>query len=764
MVDSALSEVVFLLLFQVDCSTVITEEDKTFARLEHYRCHQQAHNVWTKHIRSSSLGIHGSPEDGGKRKRGRPPKYPRFDIPVVPKVEAVEGAEGPQGEKQVGVVSGSLPVSGIRVLEANECPDNKCVYFMKRHFHCTRPRCHHASDREDVLQLHAKDFHNFINILPGFEFFDRDVNCRRPHCHNNRSNRHFHCVRPKCDYSFVRYSTMSQHNRKHELLEDQAAQAKTTAVILSDNKPIPSNKLPIPRNPKQTVPNALPVQQVSILPNDLLAKTVVKAAGTYFPISSLHQQGGAVMVTLPQGMIQVPGIAHMSSSPSSTVAAVSSTAGFSAAHAVAGEMSAGAVTGGVPLTVLLQQKASVPQMSWSGMQMKMHHSTAQNCGRPFCKLKKREHFHCFECNQAFSEPGRLRNHMAKHGIKIEENGQMVCSAVPVSSSNSSDYDTEKESDPVLDDVVEGEEDNDSEINASSSLTLNPNTFSDIIARGDKAIQDAKNSVATSSAAAGGLQLPPLDDDSLMSEPHDLSSSTSLALMSSSNVSLVESGNESVGGGALDLNNSGSRKSGRKRSVPNNDDFVDSGSIVLKQRRVSSPRGGKDDFVPEGYIRFRFSENCKYPKCAYRENLTHYHCDRVHCGYSFSDRSRMVQHSLRHERYDTIMGDEFRQYKAIVGCDFIGCDLSQVSTHFHCLRCPFVCLDTNKVLAHRKHHVKMANILALGFSKFTVKEDCGVETCNHSKKQSHYHCMEPVCAYVALTPSQMAPHRAKHLVS
>lgn len=32
---------------------------------------------------------------------------------------------------------------------------------------------------------------------------------------SNRVNRHFHCVRPGCGYSFVRYSTMAIHEQKH---------------------------------------------------------------------------------------------------------------------------------------------------------------------------------------------------------------------------------------------------------------------------------------------------------------------------------------------------------------------------------------------------------------------------------------------------------------------------------------------------------------------------------------------------------------------
>lgn len=38
----------------------------------------------------------------------------------------------------------------------------------------------------------------------------------------------------------------------------------------------------------------------------------------------------------------------------------------------------------------------------------------QSCSRPFCKLKRKNHYHCNACNQASSELDRLVAHIAKH--------------------------------------------------------------------------------------------------------------------------------------------------------------------------------------------------------------------------------------------------------------------------------------------------------------------------------------------------------------
>ncbi|KAH7955762.1 hypothetical protein HPB52_003809 [Rhipicephalus sanguineus] len=99
--------------------------------------------------------------------------------------------------------------------ENSVCPDSLCAFLGQRHFHCVQARCHYVTDREDILVLHSKDFHDNIDIIEGFVFYDRSVDCRLPGCHSNKVNRHFHCTRPNCNYSFVRYSTMSLHEQKH---------------------------------------------------------------------------------------------------------------------------------------------------------------------------------------------------------------------------------------------------------------------------------------------------------------------------------------------------------------------------------------------------------------------------------------------------------------------------------------------------------------------------------------------------------------------
>lgn len=68
--------------------------------------------------------------------------------------------------------------------EGVPCPDALCPFNTRsQHFHCNQPRCFYVTDREDILIMHSKDFHDNIDIMEGFRFFDRTVDCRMPSCH-----------------------------------------------------------------------------------------------------------------------------------------------------------------------------------------------------------------------------------------------------------------------------------------------------------------------------------------------------------------------------------------------------------------------------------------------------------------------------------------------------------------------------------------------------------------------------------------------------
>lgn len=81
---------------------------------------------------------------------------------------------------------------------------------------------------------------------------------------------------------------------------------------------------------------------------------------------------------------------------------------------------------------------------------------------------------------------------------------------------------------------------------------------------------------------------------------------------------------------------------------------------------------KDEPIPQGYLKFRFNEDCQFTNCGYRNHQSHFHCCRTDCYYSFCDKTRFVQHTARHERLDKLMGDDFRQFRANMQCGYTEC--------------------------------------------------------------------------------------------
>ena len=696
------------------------------------------------------------------RRRGRPPKYPKIDLLKVPKVVA---SEEEIKESQVPLKEGEIPskmkvINGFRIFRADDpCPDAECSYVGKTHFHCARPRCYTITDRMDVMNLHAKDFHSFVKILDGFEFYDRNVSCRRINCPNNQINRHFHCTRPRCDYSFIRHSTMPQHEKKHQ----SEGEVPIQPVIKQDSPVSTKNFVPI-------VPASSNVNMSSppLTP-------VIKTAGTFIPVSPGSQlptiplgamvtsNGQPVATSLPPGTVIMP---HMGADlsklavPQASVPLSISTVQALPANVMTPQLMAGLptpilTTGGivpqatlavgasqnpsVPLTVLLQRGINqIPQPSWSDLRAKMHYAITQNCGRPFCKLKKKDHYHCYDCNQAFSDPARLRSHIGKHGLKFKrpEHGSKLSSPTPIAPKHqadvnqASDADMDPDEAKCLADAKEYagvESDENEEIGSNSSLNLNPSTFS-------KMISKAQEENKFSSDNEG-----PADVQEVKQEVAD----------DGENIDMKDTSNWS----------------GRKIMKPKHNDFIDSNTVpfnMVKPKKLSSPRTNtKDDSIPAGYSRWRFNDDCQYIKCAYRQSVTHFHCVRSDCGYGFSDRSRLVQHTLRHERIDSITGGELQQFRINQDCGRAGCEFNLKMSHFHCHRCAYCCTDSSKVLTHRKYHAKLDSINSQGFQKYSVSDDCHVSVCPYVGKQNHFHCLVEECRTPVLGPAQMQSHKLKH---
>ncbi|XP_017060165.1 uncharacterized protein LOC108100663 isoform X2 [Drosophila ficusphila] len=191
---------------------------------------------------------------------------------------------------------------------------------------------------------------------------------------------------------------------------------------------------------------------------------------------------------------------------------------------------------------------------------------------------------------------------------------------------------------------------------------------------------------------------------------------------------------------------------------------------------------RDHDIPSGYLKFRFNEDCGFERCGYRNHQSHFHCNRRDCHYSFCDKTRFVQHTARHERMDTLMGDDFRQFRANMQCGVASCSYassaggggtdshhpnrldpteagaasSRKTSHFHCRKCDYVCTDSNKVVAHRRLHLRQDYVRSAGFRKVGGNEPCDSAGCSYALRHTHYHCV--TCDGGVLSRAQLAGHK------
>ena len=249
-----------------NCREVILSTDKPFRRLQHYKIHEYSRQLnlsCSSHALSSDVTLtHLTNIDAMfRRKRGRPPKNRVIEIwsggdPTththdspqaiftsfkLPKPQTPSLTPNPMTEEREGSVSPSNSLGepeGFSTYNPDGCPDPACALRSTRHHHCSQLRCHFSTDRPDQLLMHSKDFHDNVDIPPGFAFFDKMVDCRLVGCHSNRVNRHFHCTRPNCGYSFVRYSTMAMHEKQHSSSHDEQAECSSNQECQTQIQPM----------------------------------------------------------------------------------------------------------------------------------------------------------------------------------------------------------------------------------------------------------------------------------------------------------------------------------------------------------------------------------------------------------------------------------------------------------------------------------------------------------------------------------------------
>ncbi|XP_014665479.1 PREDICTED: LOW QUALITY PROTEIN: zinc finger protein castor homolog 1-like, partial [Priapulus caudatus] len=711
----------------------------------------------------------------GRRKRGRPPKNHILDAgapyavqtPVITAAPASAAAASPPGgagiprvtlvkqEDGYSIVNGEGAAAaagagrrgGFDAYETGEaCPDDRCPCRGRRHFHCRQPRCHYVTDRDDLLLLHSKDFHDNIEILDGFAFYDRSVDCRMRRCESNRTNRHFHCTRPGCAYSFVRYSTMAVHDRRHRDDPGPTPPQKKIKLTVHDPTSLQTKTTVILSSPPRD-------SQAFLNPSQHLAeKNTVKEQQLFYPAELC----GRPFCKLRKREHYHCGACGQAFSGLERLRP----------HLARHEVDGGRLAAALALPPGDHEGAPPPDAATSDSPMDLSNddTTQEKLTEGATDSRGSSPGGATEASSSSPALPAYQPVILTHILNGYRQGAPPPPGQPPSS-NSDSGDSKSESSSSETDDGDGED-------PQPPPPRLPPHFFQVLPPG--LIPVPFTMPLAFGGASAGLSVPqvlPFAGHHHRTAPPSFAPAATLApqfatstTMSPQLCASAWQPRSTDPAAKTDIGKllppppaaAAAAAAAAVAAETNNNGKADDAAAKVAVRTS----GGKDDFMPEGYTRFRYSEDCSYMRCSYRNQLTHFHCSRADCGYSFCDRARIVQHTARHERLDTLMGNEFKQFRQNMECGREGCEDASKSSHFHCGKCEFTCTDTSKVVAHRRQHAKLDNIAAAGFEKINAITDCAHDGCNYKMKQTHYHCLK--CAYAVVGLSSMETHKFKHL--
>ncbi|XP_022090253.1 zinc finger protein castor homolog 1-like isoform X2 [Acanthaster planci] len=407
-------------------------------------------------------------------------------------------------------------------------------------------------------------------------------------------------------------------------------------------------------------------------------------------------------------------------------------------------------------------------------------SRKMDCRRPGCKYNLlNKHYHCLHqgCNFSFLQIQQMESHGRKHMRRIygkhfnKPGGSLIgpqqlvipmvsASSVPFSSAVSNQIMFSSAA-PILTlpsltpSVVPSMSSTNAAIMNAGSLGLMSVGNMGVVNQVGVPIQMINPTVPTSSSKPLPpfmIPLSPLDDE-------DVNGNQAQPSTSQNYDDLVQLKYQSLALKNPEAAYAGMVPTSRKRSLNliEEDPGAPSGYKRYK-------RGPLDSMMMDRFRRFDRSESCGEDACQFNMTTTHYHCLHEDCTYRFAGKTMMYKHAQHHDRVNSIIQNDFRRFKANHECEQDSCPYQGNSTHFHCLRCTFVCTDSGKVAVHRKQHAKTDTISAAGFKQYSSAEPCGFMGCKYTLRYSHFHCNRDGCTQGVIGMTQMETHRRRHMLN
>lgn len=126
-------------------------------------------------------------------------------------------------------------------------------------------------------------------------------------------------------------------------------------------------------------------------------------------------------------------------------------------------------------------------------------------------------------------------------------------------------------------------------------------------------------------------------------------------------------------------------------------------------------------IQEGFQRYRATEECQTPYCAFfGQRTTHFHCRRDNCQYTFKNKADMEKHKSYHIKDEQLARDGFKKFMKNEACGYESCRFSRISNHIHCIRtnCNYVLHSSGQLLSHKRKHERKDSEMAYRKFKLT----------------------------------------------